>query len=136
MAKKILVAGATGLVGYAAMKHFGSRSDCEVLALSRRQPDETFGARWRALGLADTAARRAPGAGLAGVTHPVHAAPHQRPGLVAGWREDEQVRTKEAMFKNLFEPLQKASPGLRHVALLQGTKAYGVHVRPLTVPAR
>jgi nucleoside-diphosphate-sugar epimerase len=28
------------------------------------------------------------------------------------------------------------APQLRHVALLQGTKAYGVHVRPLTVPAR
>ena len=36
----------------------------------------------------------------------------------------------------MFGPLEKAAPGLRHVALLQGTKAYGVHVRPLTVPAR
>ena len=40
------------------------------------------------------------------------------------------------MLKNLFEPLNQAAGGLRHVALLQGTKAYGVHVRPLTVPAR
>jgi nucleoside-diphosphate-sugar epimerase len=32
--------------------------------------------------------------------------------------------------------LEPAAPSLRHVALLQGTKAYGVHVRPLTVPAR
>ncbi|MGY4348148.1 hypothetical protein ACVWXM_004615 [Bradyrhizobium sp. GM7.3] len=31
--------------------------------------------------------------------------------------------------------LEPVAPGLRHVALLQGTKAYGVHVRPLTVPA-
>jgi nucleoside-diphosphate-sugar epimerase len=30
----------------------------------------------------------------------------------------------------------ESSPGLRHVTLLQGTKAYGVHVRPLAVPAR
>jgi nucleoside-diphosphate-sugar epimerase len=28
------------------------------------------------------------------------------------------------------------APQLAHVALLQGTKVYGVHVRPLTVPAR
>ena len=40
------------------------------------------------------------------------------------------------MLRNLFGPLEQAAPGLRHVALLQGTKAYGVHVRPLTVPAR
>jgi nucleoside-diphosphate-sugar epimerase len=32
--------------------------------------------------------------------------------------------------------LERAAPSLKHVALLQGTKAYGVHVRPLTVPAR
>ncbi|HYD07225.1 MAG TPA: nucleoside-diphosphate sugar epimerase, partial [Reyranella sp.] len=57
-------------------------------------------------------------------------------GLVAGWREDEQIRRNEAMLANLFEPLERAAPRLRHVALLQGTKAYGVHVRPLTVPAR
>jgi nucleoside-diphosphate-sugar epimerase len=136
MAKKVLIAGATGLVGYAAMKHFGSRPDCEVVALSRRRPDETFGARWQALDLADTAACRALAPEFAGVTHLVYAALYERPGLVAGWREEEQIRTNEAMLRNLFAPLQTAAPGLRHVALLQGTKAYGVHVRPLTVPAR
>jgi nucleoside-diphosphate-sugar epimerase len=81
-------------------------------------------------------ARRALLPELAGVTHLVYAALHEQPQLVAGWREDEQIRTNEAMLKNLFEPLQQAATGLRHVALLQGTKAYGVHVRPLTVPAR
>ena len=65
------------------------------------------------------------------MTHLVYAALHERPGLVAGWQEDEQIRTNEAMLRNLFEPLERAAPGLRHVALLQGTKAYGVHVRPL-----
>src|SRR4029434_7073645 len=60
--KKVVVAGATGLVGGAALRHFGGSGTCEVVALSRRR--------------------------------------------------------------------------LRHVALLPGTKAYGVHVRPLAVPAR
>src|SRR5947199_3618954 len=40
------------------------------------------------------------------------------------------------MLRNLMGVLEPAAPTLRHVALLQGTKAYGVHVRPLTVPAR
>lgn len=136
MPTKVLVAGATGLVGYAAMKHFGSRSDCEVVALSRRRPDETFGARWLPLDLTDAAAAAALAPELAGVTHLVFAALHERPGLVAGWQEQVQIETNDRMLRNLLGPLERASPQLRHVALLQGTKAYGVHVRPMLVPAR
>src|SRR5258708_38656421 len=135
-AKKVLVAGATGLVGFAVLRHFANQPDCDVLALSRRRPDETFGARWLPLDLADQAACQALTPEFKDVTHLVYAALHERPGLVAGWREDEQIRTNEAMLRNLFDPLEKIAPGLSHVALLQGTKAYGVHVRPLTVPAR
>jgi hypothetical protein len=40
------------------------------------------------------------------------------------------------MLRNLMDPLEKAAPGLAHVCLLQGTKAYGVHVRPMRFPAR
>jgi nucleoside-diphosphate-sugar epimerase len=134
--KKVLVAGATGLVGYACLKHFASHNDCEVIALSRRRPDETHGARFLPLDLTDRAACAALAPELAGVTHLIYAALYERPGLVAGWREEEQIRTNEAMLRNLLGPLEKAAPELSHVALLQGTKAYGVHVRPLVVPAR
>lgn len=136
MPKTVLVAGATGLVGYACLKHFAAQPGCEVIALSRRKPDNTFGGRWYPLDLADASACDALASQLAGVTHLVYAALYERPGLVAGWREDEQIALNEAMLKNLFEPLERAATGLRHVALLQGTKAYGVHVRPLQVPAR
>ena len=54
--KKVLVAGATGLVGYAAMKHFAQEPGAEAIAVSRRRPDETFGARWLPLDLTDAAA--------------------------------------------------------------------------------
>ena len=134
MKKTVLIAGATGLVGYAALKHFGSQPGCDVIALSRRKPDALFGARWLALDLTDAAACRAMAPVFAGVTHLVYAALHERPGLVAGWREDAQIRTNEAMLANLFDAVEQ--PALRHVTLLQGTKAYGVHVRPLAVPAR
>ena len=134
--KKVLVAGATGLVGHAAMKHLAAEKGCEVVALSRRKPDETFGARWVPLDLTDRAACEALAPVFEGTTHLVYAALYERPSLVAGWREDEQIRTNEAMFKNLFDTVERAAPGLRHVALLQGTKAYGVHVRPMLVPAR
>src|SRR5690242_12274685 len=129
--KTVLVAGATGLVGRAAMKHFATEPGCDVLALSRRKPEETFGARWLPLDLTDRAACAALTHEFVGVTHLVYAALYEQPTLVAGWREQEQIQTNEAMLKNLFEPLSQAASGLRHVALLQGTKAYGVHVRPL-----
>jgi nucleoside-diphosphate-sugar epimerase len=135
-AKKVLVVGATGLVGYAALKHFARDQSCEVVALSRRQPDETFGARWRPLDLVDERACAALASEFQGVTHLVYAALHEQPGLVAGWREEEQIRTNDRMLRNLFGVLEKAASDLRHVALLQGTKAYGVHVRPMLVPAR
>lgn len=134
--QKVLIAGATGLVGAAAMKAFAARPGCEVLALSRRQPDETYGARWLPLDLTDAAACAALAPEFAGVTHLVYAALYERPGLVAGWQEDEQIRINDAMLRHLFASLEAAAPGLRHVTLLQGTKAYGVHVRPLAVPAR
>ena len=135
-AKKVLVAGATGLVGYAVMKHFACAERCDVIALSRRRPDETFGARWLALDLGDAEACAALGPQFEGVTHLVYAALYERQGLVAGWREEEQIRTNDRMLRNLFGVLEQASSALRHVALLQGTKAYGVHVRPMLVPAR
>lgn len=136
MRKTVLIAGATGLVGYACLKHFATRSDCRVIALSRRKPDSTYGAEWYPLDLADAASCAALAPRLAEVTHLVYAALYEQPGLVAGWREDEQIRLNEAMLRNLFEPLERSAAGLQHVALLQGTKAYGSHVRPLKVPAR
>jgi nucleoside-diphosphate-sugar epimerase len=134
--KKVLIAGATGLVGYAAMKHFADEPGCEVIAVSRRRPHNTYGARFIALDLTDATQCAQIASELSGVTHLVYAALHERPGLVAGWQEAEQIRVNDLMLRNLFEPLEKAAPELRHVTLLQGTKAYGVHVRPLAVPAR
>jgi len=134
--KKVLVAGASGLVGYAAMRHFAAEPGTEVVALSRRPPDGAHGARFLALDLGDEAACARLVPELADTTHLVYAALHERPNLVAGWREAEQIRINDRMLRNLLEPLDRVARGLRHVSLLQGTKAYGVHVRPLTVPAR
>ncbi|HKH02497.1 MAG TPA: SDR family oxidoreductase [Bradyrhizobium sp.] len=134
--KQVLIAGASGLVGYAAMRYFGDDPNCDVIALSRRAPDVTHGARFLPLDLTDANACEQLAASLPGVTHLVYAALYERPGLVAGWREREQIETNERMFRNLLDPLERHAKNLRHVTLLQGTKAYGVHVRPLSVPAR
>lgn len=134
--RTVLIAGAAGLVGYAALKHFGSLPDTDVIALARRQPAELHGARWLNLDLTDAGACTRAAAELGLVTHLVYAALFELPGLVEGWRDTVQIQTNERMLRNLLEPLAAAAKGLRHVTLLQGTKAYGVHVRPMKVPAR
>jgi nucleoside-diphosphate-sugar epimerase len=134
--KKVVVAGATGLVGNAALRHFGSLGGCEVIALSRRKPRELYGAGYVAVDLTDAAQCAGAARQLQGATHLVYAALYEAPKLVDGWRDESQIRINDLMLRNLMAVLEPAAPSLKHVALLQGTKAYGVHVRPLTVPAR
>jgi nucleoside-diphosphate-sugar epimerase len=136
MTEHILIAGATGVVGYAALKHFAERGDCRVTAVSRRRPLETFGAQFHSLDLTDAKACRSLVAELPDVTHFVYAALYEKPGLYAGWLEADQIETNQRMLENLFDPLDRSASGLRHVTLLQGTKAYGAHVRPIAIPAR
>jgi len=70
------------------------------------------------------------------VTHVVYAALHERPELIAGWREPAQIRVNDTMLRNLFAALERGAPELHHVTLLQGTKAYGVHLQPIAISAR
>ena len=136
MAKKVVVAGATGLVGNAALRHFGVVGGAEVIALSRRKPRDLYGARHVALDLTSAAQCAAVASELKGATHLIYAALYEEPDLVDGWRNPRQIELNDRMLRNLMAALEPVAPALKHVALLQGTKAYGVHVRPLTVPAR
>jgi nucleoside-diphosphate-sugar epimerase len=134
--KTVVVAGATGLVGNAALRHFAGEAAVEVIALSRRKPRELYGARHVPLDLTDAAQCAAAASELAGATHLVYAALYEGPNLVDGWRDQRQIETNDRMLRNLMAALEPAAPALKHVTLLQGTKAYGSHVRPLKVPAR
>lgn len=137
MAKnKVLVAGATGLVGRAAIEEFARRG-WDVVGVSRRIPDDLDAeAELVSVDLTDRAACARVFGAMADVTHLVFAALYEKPGLFAGWRERDQMETNLAMLANLFEPLERAATGLTHVAILQGTKAYGAHFKPIEIPAR
>ena len=137
-ASTVLVAGATGVVGQAALEYFTGLEGWRAVALSRRKPDlpPDRACRHLAVDLRDPEACRAAVASVPEVTHLVYAALYEKPGLVAGWRERDQMEVNLAMLRNLLEPLSAAAKGLRHVSLLQGTKAYGVHLHRLAVPAR
>jgi nucleoside-diphosphate-sugar epimerase len=74
---------------------------------------------------------------LNGVTHLVYAAISEDPDdLVRGWSNPERIETNNAMLRNVIEPLVSGKSELKHVSLLQGTKAYGVHLHPIAIPAR
>lgn len=136
MAGTVLIAGASGLVGTACVDRFLS-DGWEVVALSRRPP-EVFSPRpYRhlAVDLRDAAATREAVRDLGAVTHVVYTALYEKPGLMPGWRERDQMDTNLAMLRNLMDPLV-AVARLRHVTLMQGTKAYGAHVHPMRVPGR
>ncbi|MGL6060924.1 MAG: NAD-dependent epimerase/dehydratase family protein [Bradyrhizobium sp.] len=134
--KKVVVAGATGLVGNAALRHFEGADGVEVVALSRRKPRQLYGARHVPIDLMNAAQCAQAAAELAGTTHLVYAALYEAPNLIDGWRDPQQIDINDRMLRNLMAALEPVAPALRHVALLQGTKAYGSHVRPLKVPAR
>lgn len=137
MPNKVLIAGASGVVGAAAMDAFLA-DGWEVVALSRRRPEIRSKRPYShlAVDLRDAVASRSALGSLRGVTHVVYAALFEKPGLIAGWSEQDQMQTNLAMLQNCLAPLTAAGNDLRHVSLLQGTKAYGIHLHPMPIPAR
>jgi nucleoside-diphosphate-sugar epimerase len=132
----ILIAGATGLVGAAAVEHFAALPDWDVVAVSRRPPPPLQRVRHVPLDLTDAAACRAALTKLPQVTHVLFAALYEKPDLIAGWRDPEQMAVNLAMLRNLLDGLEPAARGLSHITVLQGTKAYGSHIEPMPVPAK
>jgi nucleoside-diphosphate-sugar epimerase len=136
MTNTVLVVGASGLVGTAAIEAFLD-AGWGVIATSRRpptiEPRTTY--RHLTLDLRDRAACVAAASEFTNVTHVVYAAVYEKPGLVKGWQDPDQMHTNLEMIQNLLEPLS-GSAALQHVTLLQGTKAYGVHRHPIRIPSR
>jgi nucleoside-diphosphate-sugar epimerase len=134
--RELVVFGARGLIGRAAVEHFERRPGWSVTGVARQPPDFDTRADWIRVDLRDRAACETALAGLRGVTHVAYAALYEQPQLAAGWREPEHVAINLAMLRNALDPLERAAPGLEHVCLLQGTKAYGAHLGRMRVPAR
>jgi nucleoside-diphosphate-sugar epimerase len=125
--KTVLIAGASGLVGQAALRRFCEDAEWRVIGVSRRPPSAEVRAEHISVDLTDAdACRRALG-GLNGVTHIVYAALNEEPGLWAGWISEQNIALNTRMATNFFEPVLAAAGRLEHVSLLHGTKAYGLH---------
>ena len=134
-AGKVLIAGALGLVGRAVLDHFEALG-WDVVALSRRPPDFESKARFLSVDLADAGDCRAKLGPLREITHVVYCALFEKPELGLSWLSEDQIATNRAMLVNFMEALEPGNPGLRHVAMLQGTKAYGAHLGQMPVPGK
>ncbi|MEU7812207.1 NAD-dependent epimerase/dehydratase family protein [Pseudonocardia sp. NPDC049154] len=133
---RVLVTGASGLIGREAVRAFLA-AGWEVVGAARGAPQVPGEPRYRqlAVDLRDAAAAAAALADLPPITHLVHAAVFEKPGLVAGWSDPEQMAVNKAMLDNVLRPLL-ATDLLAQVTIMQGTKAYGVHLHPIPLPAR
>jgi nucleoside-diphosphate-sugar epimerase len=136
MQNKVLIVGASGLVGTAAAISF-ARAGWPVVAASRRRPELLNDANieFVPMDLQDKEACAGACGKLQGITHLVYTAVYELPGLVDGWSDPDQIRTNGQMLENLLVALAQSNQ-IQHVTLLQGTKAYGAMVGPMRVPAR
>lgn len=136
--KKVLVAGASGVVGKAAVEAFLADGSWEVVAVSRRQPafPPTDKLTHEAVDLTDAQSCADAFSRHRDVTHLVYAAVFEKAGLVKGWRDPQQMQTNRTMLANLLGAMENAGCATEHFSLLQGTKAYGAHIHPIAVPAR
>lgn len=131
----VLIAGALGLVGRAALAQY-ELAGWDIVALARRSPEFETRARFLPVDLTDAAACRASLAPLRGITRIVYAALFEKPDLGRGWLEADQIATNAAMLRNLMDSIEPGNPGLAHLSLLQGTKAYGVHLGQMSIPGK
>ena len=135
MADVTLVAGALGIVGSEVMAQLAATGrDC--IGVSRRAAPAGAPGRHLALDLTDAGACRDILGRLPDVTHVVYAALFEKPDLGQGWLEADQIATNRVMLANLLDGLAAGSPALRHITLLQGAKAYGVHLGQIPIPAK
>jgi nucleoside-diphosphate-sugar epimerase len=124
------------MVGRAAVEHFETRG-WNVVGLSRSPADFETKAPFVNVDLRDRDATAAGLEGLRDVSHVVFAALHEEQKLAAGWTSPAHIETNTSMLRNLIEPVERGNPGLAHVTLLQGTKAYGGHLSgAMRVPAK
>jgi nucleoside-diphosphate-sugar epimerase len=135
--QKVLITGASGLLGVAAIERFLD-AGWDVVGVSRRKPELPSGRDidFLSVDLRDQEKARAAFEPLTDVTHIAYTALHEKPELVAGWSSKDQIDTNNAMLRNVVEPIVRTSSNFQHISVLQGTKVYGVHLHPIPIPAR
>jgi nucleoside-diphosphate-sugar epimerase len=128
--KTVIVAGAGGVIGRGVLAHFDSTRELELIGVSRRPFEFSTRARHLPIDLSDRAACEGLLSQLSGATHIVFSAYQECRS------QAEQVSVNLAMLRNMVEVVEAHAPGLRHICLMEGGKAYGAHIGPFPSPAK
>ena len=138
---KILIAGASGICGAAASKHFAARPDWEVLGVCRNPPRNLPGAEFMSVDLRDRARCDAVFGRMSDITHIAYVAMNEESGGDATgdpglrWKDPAYMNVNLAMLANIVDPISRVAEGLRHVTITQGARAYGFQYGSMRIPA-
>lgn len=124
-----IVAGANGIVGRALLAHLGE-SRWSATGLSRRSVSPPAGTQFRSLDLTDRDQCDFVLARLGPVTHIFYSA------YAAASSPTKETELNLVMLTNLVTAVERSSPALQHVSVMQGSKWYGNHLGPYRTPAR
>ena len=126
---KAFVAGAPGVVGRHLVAHLDGLGDWEVVGLSRRKPEADTSAHI-SVDLSNRADCEAKLGAVNDVSHIFYAARAPRPDF------GEEADVNRELLANLVETVEQASPGLKHIHVVHGTKWYGCQMGPFKTPSR
>lgn len=127
---RALVAGALGVIGRGLIEELRATSGWQALGLSRRDAGSELGIEGVRVDLLDADSCERMAASQRDITHLFYVA------YAEGENAAAEIAPNLAMLANLMAALDRHCPDLRHVTLMQGTKAYGAHIGPYRTPAR
>lgn len=127
---KALVVGALGVVGRGLTDYLLTQPEWDIVAVSRRPVVASDRLQSISVDLLDRNACEARLVDLGDVTHVFYVA------YAARSTHEAEVEPNVRMLRNVLEVVGPVASRLRHVCLMQGTKAYGAHLGPYKTPAR
>ena len=130
MHRKVLVAGAHGVIGRAAALRLADQPDTEVFGLSRRTVPAISGVKTVSVDLLDPREVHDRLSDIRDVTHIVFGA------YIEKQTAADKSEFNVAILRNLLDAVEATSPTLQHVTFYQGGKAYGADLGPFKTPAR
>ena len=125
----VLIIGASGIIGRAHVQNLTERSSLNIIAASRR-PETNLPSNVLPFPIDLMSNGEIDEAVLKPVTTMVYCAYADAPNWEA------QRAPNNLLFKAALDLAERACPHLKHVTLLQGTKAYGSHLGPFKTPAK
>jgi nucleoside-diphosphate-sugar epimerase len=128
--RTVIVAGAHGVAGRAALEHYATLPGTGVYGLSRRSAPRSGKIHHISVDLLNPDDIRAKLGHLSAATHLVFGAYIEKPTAA------EKTAVNVEILRNLLDVLEKTAPALKHITLYQGGKAYGADLGPFKTPAR